>query len=466
MVDAEYQLKQLRSTLSKMEIALSTVEECIVWTDGQGRIRWCNQALELLLGQPRLLLLGGLLRDKLPLWRDGQPVLVDEHPVTLALEMHQSSKACYEFETPDQTYIVEVSWSFIHIDDQSATHDDGESSVLVLRDVTQQWAAENQLQERKKILEDLVAQRTQELQTTNTQLRLESERLQQLLSELQDTQAQLIQAEKMSGLGHLVAGIAHEINNPVNFIYGNLSHLQEGVDCLLSLIQLYQKHYPDPDIEIDQAAKAMDFDFLQDDLVSILASMEMGTSRIREIVVSLRNFSRMDEAEVKTVDIHEGIESTVLILQHRLSHSKVGEIQLIHDYGNLPRITCYAGQLNQVFMNIIANAIDAIEEANFNRTADQTASQVGQITVRTSLLNQEWVEIVIADNGSGIPDHVKPHIFNPFFTTKPVGKGTGMGMAISYKIITQNHRGKLECRSTPGEGTEFVIQVPVHPRVV
>jgi two-component system, NtrC family, sensor kinase len=466
MANTEYQLKQLRSTLSKMEIALSRVEECIVWTDRQGRIKWCNDALELLLGQPRMLLLSASLRDKLPLWRDGEQVASSTHPIALALDTHQSGKGCYDFHSSNRSYILEISWSFLKMDDHEQTaSEDGHSSVLVLRDVTQRHIAETQLQESKRNLEILVAQRTQELQETNSQLQQESQQLQHLLTELQNTQAQLIQAEKMSGLGHLVAGIAHEINNPVNFIHGNLSHLREDTGSLLSLVHLYQKHYPKPAAEIVQAFEAIDINFLQGDVLKILNSMEMGTSRIREIVLSLRNFSRMDESEVKTVDIHEGIDSTLLMLKHRLGHSKAGSIQVIQEYGTLPLITCYAGQLNQVFMNIIVNAIDAIEEAYGSSKFEEHSHPMGQIIIQTLSLNPEWIQIVITDNGSGIPEQVQPHIFNPFFTTKPVGSGTGMGMAISYKIITQNHLGKLECRSTPGQGASFIIHIPIHPKV-
>ncbi|MCY7322482.1 MAG: PAS domain-containing sensor histidine kinase [Phormidesmis sp. CAN_BIN36] len=288
------------------------------------------------------------------------------------------------------------------------------------------------------------------------------EEVERTLSDLQRTQTQLVQAEKMSSLGQLVAGVAHEINNPVNFIHGNLIHVREYSQDLLNLIQLYEQHYPNPAPEIQAEAEAVDLDFMQEDLIKTLDSMKMGTDRIRQIVLNLRNFSRTDEAEVKEVDVHEGIDSTLLILQHRLkARSDRPEIQLIKDYSELPPVECYPGPLNQVLMNVLANAIDALEESNAKRTYQEIEAKLNQITVRTSVLVADWVEIAIADNGSGMPEAIQQRIFNPFFTTKPVGKGTGMGMSISHQIITEKHSGHLKCSSNPGTGTEFVIQIPI-----
>ncbi|MER3494236.1 MAG: hypothetical protein C4323_19295 [Mastigocladus sp. ERB_26_2] len=283
--------------------------------------------------------------------------------------------------------------------------------------------------------------------------------LQQALNDLQKTQTQLIQTEKMSSLGQLVAGIAHEINNPVNFIHGNIKYVQEYTQELINFVKLYQKYYPDSIPDIQVKAEEIDLAFLLADLPKILDSMTIGTERIRQIVLSLRNFSRMDEAEYKAVDIHEGIDSTLLILQHRLkAKPEHPEIEVTKAYGNLLLVQCYPGQLNQVFMNILVNAIDALEE-DYRR--HDTKDYPSQITIRTSLVGSLWVKIAIADNGPGIPEQIQHRIFDPFFTTKPVGKGTGMGMSISYQIITEKHRGKLECFSTPNQGTEFVIQIPI-----
>jgi signal transduction histidine kinase len=288
------------------------------------------------------------------------------------------------------------------------------------------------------------------------------EEVERTLRDLQQTQTQLVQAEKMSSLGQLVAGIAHEINNPVNFIYGNLTHVREYSQDLLRLIQLYEKHYPNPAPAIQAEADAVDLGFLQDDLIKTLDSMKIGTDRIRQIVLSLRNFSRMDEAEFKAVNIHEGIDSTLLILQHRLkARSDRPEIQLTKNYGVLPQVECYPGPLNQVLMNILANAIDALEERSANPTDQAIDAKRNEITVRTSVLKDQWIEIAIADNGPGMSETVQQRIFNPFFTTKPVGKGTGMGMSISHQIITEKHGGMLKCKSSLGAGTEFVIQIPV-----
>lgn len=287
--------------------------------------------------------------------------------------------------------------------------------------------------------------------------------LKNALSELHSTQAQVIQSEKMSSLGELVAGVAHEINNPVNFIHGNLTHAEDYIQNLLYFVQLYQQQYPQPTPEIQTVAEEIDLDFLQEDLPRILSSMRIGTDRIRQIVLSLRNFSRKDEADIKAVDIHEGIDSTLMILQHRLKgQSGRPEIETIKDYGTLPLVECYAGQLNQVFMNILTNAIDAIEEGNANRTFEEVQANPGRIKIRTSVIADQWVQIAIADNGPGIPEDIQQRIFNPFFTTKAIGKGTGMGMSISYQIITEKHRGKLKCSSTLGQGTEFAIEIPAN----
>ena len=273
------------------------------------------------------------------------------------------------------------------------------------------------------------------------------------LEKLKQNQSYLIQTEKMSALGQMVAGVAHEINNPVSFVYGNINHSKEYIQDLLKLLQLYQQEYPNPTPLITQEIEAIDLEFLQEDLPRMLDSMENGAERIAEIVNSLRNFSRLDEAEFKAVDIHKGIDSTLIILANKLTNKKQkSSIEIIKYYQELPLVECYPNQLNQVFMNIISNAIDALEESSQDKP---------KIIIRTQTLPDDSVTINISDNGLGINPEVIENIFNPFFTTKPIGKGTGLGLSISHQIITEKHKGIISCTSTPGEGTEFLITIPI-----
>lgn len=293
-----------------------------------------------------------------------------------------------------------------------------------------------------------------------------SKELEAALKELRQTQANLVQAEKMSSLGQLVAGIAHEINNPVNFIYGNIIHGQEYISELLNLIKLYQECYSEKNKKIEDKIQEIDLEFLVKDLNKILSSMQVGAKRIQEIVKSLRSFSRLDEAEMKEVDLHENIDSTLMILQHRIkAQPERPQIEVIKRYGNLPLVECYAGQLNQVFMNIIANAIDALEEKYKAWRGGQTVEKNAAcpelfIEINTAVVDSQ-VQIQIADSGKGIPPDVMDKIFDPFYTTKPIGSGTGLGLSISYKIIVEKHRGKLRCNSEVGKGTKFIIEIPL-----
>ncbi len=311
-------------------------------------------------------------------------------------------------------------------------------------------ASETALQQANETLEERVKDRTIALSQQNN-------KLEETLHKLQQTQAQLVQQEKMSSLGQLVAGVAHEINNPINFIHGNITYVEKYTQDLLDFVELVQQCYPQFTSEIEDWADEVELEFLQEDLPKTINSIKIGTKRVCDIVLSLRNFSRLDEAELKKVELHDGIESTLLILQSRLKQKSA--IQVVKNYSDLPLIECYPGQLNQVFMNILANAIDSLETS-------ERENKPRQITIHTSRVDEKWVKIAIADNGCGIPPSIQNQIFNPFFTTKPVGKGTGMGMAISYQIITEKHGGKLTCSSTAGKGTEFTIQIPIQQQAV
>ncbi|MEP0757164.1 CBS domain-containing protein [Trichocoleus sp. DQ-A2] len=331
-----------------------------------------------------------------------------------------------------------------------------QANVLLKKDIIERVAVEAALRKSEAQKTGLIAS-----------LQQQAEHLEQTLHQLQKTQAQLIQTEKMSSLGQLVAGIAHEINNPINFIYGNLSYAGQYVQDLLNLLQLYIKHHPQPEAEIQTEIEAIDLEFLKTDLPKLLGSMKVGANRIRDLVLSLRNFSRLDEAQQKFVNIHDGINSTLLILQNQLE-AKAGRsgIKIIKEYGNLPAVECLGGQINQVFMNILSNAIDALEEVFAKESwgmahgEDSIDSQPPTIWIRTELVGKNQVAIRIEDNGIGMTEAVRRQMFDPFFTTKPVGKGTGLGLSICYQIV-EKHGGQLKCISAPGEGTEFVIQIPI-----
>ena len=378
-------------------------------------------------------------------------------------------------------------WGLLIAHQCSGTRQWQESSVELVRQLGVQLSvAIQQAALFEQLAEELKERKAAEaaLRQSESTLRAQTNQLEKALLELKQAQIQLIQTEKMSSLGQLVAGVAHEINNPVTFIYGNIIHADKYAHDLLELVRLYANHYPQPVPEIEDLVEVIDFDFLVEDFPKLLSSMNMGVNRIRQIVLGLKNFSRLDEAERKPVDIHEGIENTLLILQHRFK-PEAANIQLIKEYGKLPLVECYAGQLNQVFMNLLNNAIDALEKDAQKQTywnGKKLTSELIKHKPRTIKISTQVVDcchvrafnseqiqsfknviIRIADNGPGIPKEFKKRIFDPFFTTKPVGEGTGLGLSISYQIVVEKHGGQLQCLSEPGQGTEFIVEIPVEP---
>ena len=292
-----------------------------------------------------------------------------------------------------------------------------------------------------------------------TKLKQRSQELEETLVKLQSTQSQLIQTEKISQLGQLVAGVAHEVNNPVGFISGNLSHAEGYIEDLVNLLNLYQQEFPNPGDVIEEEIAAIDLEYLLEDLPTMISSMKLGADRIKDIMLSLRNYSRTTSDEKKAVNLHEGIDTTLMILSHRLkAKPERPEIKVVKKYADLPLVKCYSGQINQVFMNLFSNAIDALEESNQGKSYEEVNQNPNIITVTTAV-DLPWVNIIIADNGTGIPTQVEQKLFDAFFTTKVEGKGTGLGLSISHQIITEKHGGTLECISSPGNGAKFVIRI-------
>jgi len=321
----------------------------------------------------------------------------------------------------------------------------------------QKELCEQNMRLKKEVSERLQAEQAQ---------REKSQQLAEAIQELKLAQTQLIQSEKMSSLGNLVAGITHEINNPIGFIYSNLSHATKHTQDLLELLEIYQQTLPNPPSKIQEKIEDIDLEFVKSDLPKLMDSMKVGAERISEIIQSLRAFSRKDEAELKPVDIHEGLDSALMMLQYRLrAKSNRPEIEVIKEYGEIPKIDCYGRLLNQVFLNILTNAIEALSESFF---LDQNSlvegieqRRVPQITIRTKLLDGQRVAIEIADNGLGMPPELQVRVFEPFFTTKQIGEGTGLGMSISYGIVVNQHSGQIRCLSAPGKGTTYVVEIPM-----
>lgn len=409
------------------KVALDTVLDAVLLLDENGIVRKANKAalqlLEINTNDLQSLHLSNLLSD------------LPNEPENWCIHSEQTLKC--------RSRILDVAIS-------TRVNQNIQEYIVILRDITQRKQAEAELRQALQIKEELAATAT-----------AQAAQLELAIQDLQRTQAQLIQTEKMSSLGQLVAGVAHEINNPVNFIHGNLTHIDSYIQDLIALIKLYQDNYPQTTEEINDFIAEIDLDFLMEDMPKTFSSMKIGTDRIREIVLTLRNFSRLDESDMKPVNIHEGIDSTLLILQSRLKgKSEHPPIEIIKEYGDLPKVECYAGQLNQVFMNILSNSIDALDDYN-QTTKAEVKNNFSKIIISTKLLNPDLVAISIKDNGSGMSESVRQKLFDPFFTTKPVGQGTGLGLSISYQIVVDKHKGKIECISQPGLGAEFCIEIPI-----
>ena len=402
----------------------------------------------------------------------------------------------YGYDSPDEfiEYVPDISKLYVEPEHRIALVNELETSDVVSqfearvyrKDSSIIWTSENVRVVRdtdgnalyyEGTVQDITQRKYAEeaLRESEAKEREKSTQLENALRDLQQTQSQLVQSEKMSSLGQLMAGVAHEINNPVNFIYGNLAYARNYARDMLRLIQIYQRYYPDPLPELQREIEDIDLGFLMEDLPKLLGSMRLGAERIREIVRSLRSFSRHDEAELKLVDMHDGLDSTLRILHHRIkADGGKPEIRVVKEYGQLEPVKCFAGQLNQVFMNILSNAIDALRDQesaqNTNDQAqdsDHTYAELAppsQIRITTQMSEEGDRAIIhIADNGPGIPQEVKQRIFDPFFTTKEIGKGTGLGLSISHQIVVERHAGNLYCYSSPDDGTEFVIEVPIDP---
>ncbi|HAA28977.1 MAG TPA: diguanylate cyclase [Cyanobacteria bacterium UBA8553] len=464
--------QELRVSEQLYRSVVTAMSEGIVLQQADGKITACNASAERILGLSVEQMLRLTSNDFCwqTIYEDGSPFPGELHPAIVTLQTGEpQSNVIMGIQKPDES----LTW--IAINSQPLFHPaetKPHAVVTSFSDITDRKMAE------------------EALRSITHQERQKAQQLERALQELQRTQAQLVQNEKMVSLGQLVAGVAHEINNPTSFIYGNIYPANEYAQDLLHIINLYTKHYREPVAEIAEQLKQLDIDFIVEDFPKLLGSIKEGAQRITEIVQSLRNFSRLDEVECKPVDIHQGIDSTLLILKHRLTQQPDRcEIQLIKEYAELPLVQCYPGQLNQVFMNIISNAIDAIanvddavKEENaplltcycHETLADSPPScnlptcqptnlqlKIPCIRIHTEVVEPNWVVIRITDNGPGIKADVQPRIFDPFFTTKPIGQGTGLGLSISYQIIVEKHGGKLSCYSAPGFGTEFAIKLPI-----
>lgn len=428
------QLEHAQSAMQTLQTILDSMGDAVVVIDQKGQVLFGNPAAKALLQTDTLAGSFYTRMETYDIFRaDGiTPYCTEELPLSRAV--HGESVDGEEILVVE-TNTDHAQWLSVNARPLQAEQNADKSvgAVAVFRDVGQRKAFEA------------------ELQRSHQNSQQQAQLLQNTLRQLQQTQAQLIQSEKMVSLGQTVAGIAHEINNPVNFIHGNLNPAQQAFDDLLALVELFQDTYPKPTPKIAEAIAEIDLAFLAKDIPDMLKSMQGGTERIRKIVKSLRIFSRLDEAEFKAVDIHQGIDSALMILQSKLKvHPHRSEIYICQQYGDLPLLNCHASQLNQAFINILSNAIEALE--------DKTDAL--KITIQTEHV-ADSVVIKISDNGVGIPEEIQAKIFDPFFTTKPVGKGIGLGLSVCYQSIVETHSGTLKCVSNVGMGSEFIIEIPI-----
>ncbi|MGB7249548.1 MAG: ATP-binding protein [Phormidesmis sp.] len=439
------QLEHAQQALQTLQAILDSMGDAVIVINEEGQTLFSNPAARELLGgnpsnrsgptQSFAYSFHNWIQAHKILRPDGiSPYPADELPLALAIrgESVDTAQMWVTTRKTNSSQWLSVNARPLKADNQIT------GAVAVFSDITQ-----------NKLFE-------QALQYSSQEAQRQAELLEETLQQLKQAQAQLIQSEKMTSLGQTVAGIAHEINNPVSFIHGNLPHTRQAFQDLLDLISLFQTTYPTPTAEIAEAIEEIDLAFLAKDIPTMLASMQAGTKRIREIVKSLRLFSRLDEADIKAVNVHAGIDSALMILRSQLEADVDRPAIQVHKlYGDLPLIECYAAQLNQVFVNVLANAVDALSHQ----------AQSPQITIRTKI-TEGFAVIEISDNGIGIPEHISSKIFDPFFTTKPVGKGTGLGLSICYKIIVETHQGRLECMSEEGQSTEVIIKLPLNPQLV
>jgi signal transduction histidine kinase len=433
--DRELDVETALTDLAALAAQVCTAPIALIWLNGVERI-WAKSAIEC----------------------DLQAIVGE---ITRSLADVDGDAPVQTTVTLDQTAVHPTLYALIAV--PLLASEGIKSWVCVLDRFPRQWDAGQQ--EALRMLSRQIV-RLRERQANAIRLEQMIQQIEQALrrsnQRFQQAQTQLIQAEKMSSLGQMLAGVAHEVNNPVSFLHGNLIYVNQYIQNLLELLDLYQQNYPKPTAQIQQRIEAIDLDFLVEDLPKTLISMKVGADRIRQIVLSLRNFSRLDENEKNLTDIHAGLDDTLVILQHRLkATAKRCGIEVIKKYGQISPVECYAGQLNQVFMNLLANAIDAFDQAGEQRDAPQI-----YISTEMNFQPVPAIMIRIRDNGSGMKAETCDRIFDPFFTTKPNGKGTGLGLSISYEIVVERHKGRLNCWSEPGQGTEFSIELPVQTEAI